>query len=117
MPYFDEPVRWVKIQTTSKNTHQLQYFTPKTSNKFCYPTFFCEVFLFISHKAGKTKRIEKRSRPLNRFFLTEKNNQLYNIAVYMWYIYSRYLNSTLCSWIINLNYLVVTFTNAAPQIP
>ena len=35
----------------------------------------------------------------------------------MWYIYSRYLNSTLCSWIINLNYLVVSFTNAAPQFP
>ena len=37
----------------------------------------------------------------------------------MWYIhiYIRYLNSTLCSWIIKSNYLVVPLTDAAPQFP
>ena len=37
----------------------------------------------------------------------------------MWYIhiYIRYLNSTLCSWIIKPNCLVVPLTNAAPQFP
>ena len=35
----------------------------------------------------------------------------------MWYIYSRYLNSTLCCWIIKSNYLVVPLTDAAPQFP
>ena len=35
----------------------------------------------------------------------------------MWYIYSRYLNSALCSWIIESNYLVVPLTDAAPQFP
>ena len=35
----------------------------------------------------------------------------------MWYIYSRYLNSALCSWIIKSNYLVVPLTDAAPQFP
>ena len=32
----------------------------------------------------------------------------------MWYIYSCYLNSTLCSWIIKPNYLVVPLIDAAP---
>ena len=35
----------------------------------------------------------------------------------MWYIYSCYLNSTLCSWIIKPNYLVVPLIDAAPQFP
>ena len=56
--------------------------------------------------------IEKRSvrsRPV-----TVYNNQLYTCAVY---IFSRYLNSTLCSWIIEPNCLVVPLTDAAAQFP
>ena len=71
-------------------------------------------------KAGKAKRIKKRSvcsRPVKDVFITEQNNQLYNTALHMWYIYSRSLNSTLCSWVVKSNYLVITFTDAALQFP
>ena len=77
--YFDEPVGLVKIQTTNKNTHRC--YTPKRkindllSNWF----FFCHFFLFISHKAEKVKRIEKRStrsRLVKQDFFTVQNNQL-----------------------------------------
>ena len=57
MPYFDEPVRWVKIQTTSKNTHQLQYFTPKTSNKL-----FIILLLFFSAKSFYSFLVRRESK-------------------------------------------------------
>ena len=79
--------------------------------------FIRHVFLLISHKAGKAKWIEKRSvrsRPVKQVFFTVQNNQLYTCGIY---IYSHYLNSTLCSWIIKPNYLVVPLIDAAPQFP
>ena len=79
--------------------------------------FIRHVFLLISHKAGKAKWIEKRSvrsRPVKQVFLQYIYNQLYTCAIY---IFSRYLNSTLCSWIIEPNRLVVPLTDAAPQFP
>ena len=66
MPYFDEPVRWVKIQTTSKILTNCNTSHQKRLISFVIQLF--SVFLVISLKAGKTKRTEKRSRPLNRFF-------------------------------------------------
>ena len=90
--------RLVNIQARSENIKQC--YTPISyiwSNCF----FFCQVFPLISNKAGKAKWIEKRSvrsRPVKQVFFTAQNNQLYTCAIY---IYSSYLNSTLCSWIIN----------------
>ena len=71
-------------------------------------------------KAGKAKWIKKCSvcsRPVKDVFITEQNNQLYNTALHMWYIYSRSLNSTLCSWVVKSNHLVITLTDAALQFP
>ena len=53
--------------------------------------FSCQVFLFISHKAGKADWIEKCSlcsRPLKQVFLQHKNSRLYTCGIY---IYSRHL--------------------------
>ena len=65
-----------RIQTRSENTRQ--YYTPMNSLlgylwSNCF--FFCQVFLLISHKAGKAKWIEKRSvrsRPVKQVFLQYK---------------------------------------------
>ena len=54
----------------------------KTSNKLFFIQllfFFCQVFLLISHKAGKAKWIEKRnarSQLVIQVLFTVKNNQL-----------------------------------------
>ena len=50
----------VKILTNCNTSHQ------KRLISFVIQLF--SVFLVTSHKTGKTKRTEKRSRPLNRFF-------------------------------------------------
>ena len=75
VPYFYEPVGQVKVDTTS---NQL----------FFYPTvvfFFCQVFLFISHKAGKAKQIVKCSTCCQLvkqvFFQYRKNNCPWQITV------------------------------------
>ena len=65
-----------QIQTRSESTRQ--YYTPMNSLlgylwSNCF--FFCQVFLLISHKAGKAKWIEKRSvrsRPVKQVFLQYK---------------------------------------------
>ena len=60
-------------------------------------------------------REAQRAQPAGQTdFFTEQNSQLYTCGIY---IYSRYLNSILCSWIIKSNYLVVPLTDAAPQFP
>ena len=59
MPYFDTPKGLVIIQTTSENTKQ--YCIPKSLISYLLYNcllFFCQVFLLISNRAGKTKRIE-----------------------------------------------------------
>ena len=52
------------------------------------------------------------------------SSKVLQCPIYPWYpsrqityIYSCYLSSTLCSWIIKSNYLVVPLTDAAPQFP
>ena len=61
--YFDSPTGSSKYGTTRKNTQR--YYKPKRlishllSN--CYFLLLSPVLLFISQKAGKAKRIEKRS--------------------------------------------------------
>ena len=48
--------------------------------------FFRQVFLLISYKAGEAKRIENRSarHRLNSLFFSVQNNQLHNIAGYLY---------------------------------
>ena len=72
---------------------------------FFFPAFFCLVFLLISHKAGKAKRIEKRrarSRLIKQVFFTYKITNCPNnrtISQDICSLFARYLYSTLCSWI------------------
>ena len=58
MPYFGEPVQRVKMQTT--NMKYLAILHTQTSSNLLLSTafLFCQVFLFVSHWAGKAKRIE-----------------------------------------------------------
>ena len=109
MPYFDEPVRWVKIQTTSKILTNCNTSHQKRLISFVIQLF--SVFLVISHKAGKTKRTEKRSRPLNRFFNSKKQPAVH--VVYIFALFELYF----VQLDYKPNYHVVPFTNAAPQIP
>ena len=73
-----------KTCATKKNTKQ--YYTPKCLISYLLSSFFffCQVFLLIFQKAGKVKRLEKRSacsRPVKQaIFFTVQNNQLYNTA-------------------------------------
>ena len=56
--FLDEPIGLVKIQTTCRNTQR--YCTPKRLISYLLSNcffFFCQVFLFISHKVGEAKQI------------------------------------------------------------
>ena len=98
--YFNELCR--------RNTQR--YYTPirlisyLLSNHF----FFCWVFLFISHKAGKAERIEKRSARswlIKQVFLQYKITNCSNnrrISQDIFTLFARYLYSILCSWMTNL---------------
>ena len=65
------------MRNEKKNTKQ--YYTPKCLISYLLSSFFffCQVFLLIFQKAGKVKRLEKRSacsRPVKQaiFFLQYK---------------------------------------------
>ena len=79
--------------------------------------FFRQVFLFISHKAGKAKWIEKRSvrsRPvkqvLSQYKITNCTRVVYTYIFALFELYLEQSND-------KPNYLVVPLTEAAPKFP
>ena len=101
------------LGTTRKTTAQLVKIlsdtTPKRLISYLLSNclFFYQVFLFISYKAGKAKRIEKpsaHSRQVKQVFLQYKITNSSNnrtISQDVCTLFARNLHSTLCSWIIS----------------
>ena len=74
--------------------------------------FFRQVFLLISHKAGKAKWIEKRSGPVKQVFQQYKITNCTHV-VYIFALFELYLEQLNDK----PNYLVVPLTEAASQFP
>ena len=87
-----------KYGTTRKNTQR--YHTPKRLTAF----FFSAVFVLISHKAGKVKRIVKlsaRSQLVNQVILQHKITNCLNnrtVSQDICSLFASYLYCILCSW-------------------
>ena len=83
------PHRFVKMQTRSENTRQ--YYIPKSlisyllSNSLFFPAkSFCSFLIGLEEQNG-WRSAACAANLLNRVFYST-NNQLHNIAIYMWYI-------------------------------
>ena len=101
-------VFWRARMTSQNTNNNLKYSAilySKTSKKICIIQllFFCYIFLPISHKRGKAKRIKKRSARswlVKQAFLQYKITKLPNkrtILQVMCTLFARYLFSSKCS--------------------
>lgn len=115
-------VFWLALRARHNTNNKWKYKAIlHTKNLISYSLYNCLfLFLFFSDKSfcsfliRREKQSEKKSPACAADRLTVQNNQLYNIAVHMWYKYSRSLSSTLCSLIVKSNYLFVLLTDVAP---
>ena len=108
--YLDEPVGRVKIQTTRKNTPR--YYTSKgliIIDKFIIIqlAFFSAKsfgsFLIRREKQSRWRSVARAADWLNRYFLHYKITNCPNnrtISQDICTLFTRYLYSTLCSWIV-----------------
>ena len=112
-------VFWLALRPCQNTNKEWKYWailhTKQFNNLFIIQLLFfsCQVFLLISHKVGKVRRIKKRSVRSQ-----PPNCLLYKITngTHMGYIFTLF-ETTLCSWIIRPNYLVVPLTVTAPKFP
>ena len=108
--YLDEPVGRVKIQTTRKNTPR--YYKPKglviIDNFIIIQLAFFSAksfgsFLIRREKQSRWRSVARAADWLNRYFLHYKITNCPNnrtISQDICTLFTRYLYSTLCSWIV-----------------
>ena len=87
-----------------QNTAQLVKILSDTTHQNVWPLFFSAVFVLISHKAGKVKRIVKRSarsQLVNQVILQHKITNCLNnrtVSQDICSLFASYLYCILCSW-------------------
>ena len=87
-----------------QNTAQLVKILSDTTHQNVWPLFFSAVFVLISHKAGKVKRIVRRSarsQLVNQVILQHKITNCLNnrtVSQDICSLFASYLYCILCSW-------------------